>query len=132
MAVYRPTVLSLKQLCTLAVKQNDDVLGGAVSILPKELKKYVDESRCATAYLVLVGSTGARYSQEWLELFGDDRYNIYQGKHVYVCEWCFTFGVASFLFDHTQRNGQADLITSYKFPDFMGPVCVTCSLSAAY
>jgi len=130
MAVYRPSVLLLKQLCTLTVKQNEDVLGGQISTLPKDLKEYVNESRCATAYIVLVGATGARYAQEWLELFGDDRYNMYQGKYVYVCEWCFTFGVASFLFQHT--SGQADLVTSYKFPDCMGPVCVTCSLSAAY
>jgi hypothetical protein len=132
MAVYRPTVLSLKQQCTVVIKENRDDLAGEFSNLPRSLRQYVDGSRIGSSFRVWIEPTSTRYSREWIEILGEERYNIYQGNYVYVCGCCISYRLNRDIFDRVMLNATSAVRPTYEFPDSPGPTCVLCSKVAAY
>jgi hypothetical protein len=126
MAVYRPTFLSLKQLCVVAVKKNEDVLAGELSKLPRSLRQYVEQTKLGVVFVGVVDCTNERTFSIWMDVSTREKYDRLVGRLVYQCFLCIQI-------DYCWRfiEGLRDY-EFWLFPDSSMPKCFCCSRPAFF
>lgn len=122
MEVYRPMVLSLKQLCAHVVRNNEDMLGD-MRELPNMLIQYVKESKPGFVYVGVVDCTNETM-RIWMDCFTKEEYDWLVGKTVYQCLLCKRI-------DHCHMFlKEFRTLNLCMFPDSPPPICFCCGRPA--
>lgn len=125
--VYKPRVLSLKQLCTIVVIKNKRVLGDTIKEIPTILKQYIKKTTIGIVYTGVVDCSRERTMGVWMEVYrnGKEKYNALVGKAVFHCFTCSRVDFCNlFIRDYKALN-------YCSFPDST-PKCFCCGSPALF
>jgi hypothetical protein len=124
MDVYRPTILSLQQLCVVVFKKNEEVLGCDIRKLPTCLKEYVEQTKLGVVYIGVVDCTNERTFSIWMDVSTREKYDRLVGRTAYQCFLCCQIDYC-WRFLEGLRDQEFCL-----FPDSPSPICFCCSRPA--
>jgi hypothetical protein len=115
--IYKPEMLSLKQLCVIEIKKNPDITKSiSRGELPNSLWEYINDTIYDSVYIQGVRRPSDKEDRERIN------YKVVKGRKVCTCRFCDMIFLEAYLEKLPKR------VDFWRFPDgkWNGMMCLLC------